>query len=119
MLEQPMTAITLSERSLYYGLLQGKLLLVLGAIVMFVSSASAVGVSYGHGVCAMMSCDAMKPCYPLTIIKECGVTVPPILIISVIASSAGAMIFVLDGRLEQNRRRGAISNFFSLKHGRP
>lgn len=93
-------------------------MLVLIGLIAGVSVASQTHVAHGHGVCAMMSCDAMKPCYPLTIIKECGPN-NPILVISAVASSAAAMLFIFNGGLERSERRGAISNFFSLKHSRP
>jgi hypothetical protein len=32
----------------------------------------------GHPVCAMMPCEAVRPCYLLTIIKDCGVPAPTI-----------------------------------------
>jgi hypothetical protein len=37
------------------------------------AAAISVNVAYGHGVCAMESCDTLLPCYSLTIIRECGI----------------------------------------------
>lgn len=53
-----------------------KLSVLIIAGFIFASTFVTVVNTEGHGVCALMSCASLQPCYPLTIIKECGVPVP-------------------------------------------
>jgi hypothetical protein len=46
---------------------------IVAAVANAAVSATVIVVNTeAHGVCAMMSCEDLRPCAPLTIIKECG-----------------------------------------------
>jgi hypothetical protein len=67
---------------------------VLKAVLIVIISIAGSGAiviinAEGHGVCALMSCDETKPCYPLTIIKECGIPEPRI------GSFADALMYII------------------------